>query len=201
MKLKRNLEVFWDWFRSAADALSRDPRDTAAVKELDRRVRLLDSQLEWELGPGETTKSCLTISPGRNPQMVALAKNVISEAPRLHGWEFNAIRRPKAWKRQFGIQRGDRLLMVDASDWRFVLLKYEDESVEIVLVNDVQSDEFTDAEMEEMAATFLESELGEQTLLDPLILYSLVDTVEPEWLNALRPVNELASALGQNRRI
>jgi hypothetical protein len=195
-KLARSSTEFWSWFRLTSEAIALNPHDSALLAELDFRVRRLGPKLSWEIGPGLSKPWQLVISPSLNPDLRELAKSIVAASPALRDWEFHSARQPKKWDFKFELEdskgRGPKEL--DASTWKFVLLKYPDGKNEILLRADGQT-KLTKKQRKLAATIVLESILGEEMLLDCVDDFQLVEKLEPRLSKMLRPIQRLRDAV------
>jgi hypothetical protein len=185
----KNINLFWTWFSAIADNLASNVEDNSLLTELDKKILKLDPRLSWEIGPGRTREWQLVISPNLDRELREVADAIIAEAPVLPRWQFYSSRRPKEWNYQFQLEIGGRLKNVDASNWKFVLLEYPDDTIEILLEGrDALSLE--DDQRWQAAAIVLESVLGEDALFGK-VDFELVDKLEPQYSPDARPIQEL----------
>ena len=173
--LAHSSSEFWSWFSLAAEAIALNPHDSALLAELDVRVRRLDPKLSWEIGPGLSKPWQLVISPSLNRDLRELAKSIVAASPALRYWEFHSARQPKKWAFKFELEdpKGHDPIELDASTWKFVLLKYLDGKNEILLKAKAQT-KLTKGQRRMAATIVLESILGEDTLLDCVDDFQLV---------------------------
>lgn len=185
-------EEFWNWFRDVAVLLAGNIENQGVLQELDRRVHGMDPRLSWEIGPGGIEPWQLVISPNLDRDLRATAREIISLAPVLHGWEFHSARRPKAWDYKLLMNRsGERPpLELDVSGWNFVVLRYPDSALEIMLEGEDLS-VIDDDERWQMAALVLESILGEELLLDKITEFELVDQIDPRFADQSKSIQQL----------
>ena len=192
----RSSTEFWSWFRLTSEAIALNPHDSALLAELDVRVRRLGPRLSWEIGPGLSKPWQLVISPNLNPDLRELTKSIVAAAPALRDWEFHSARQPKKWDFKFELEdpkeRGPKEL--DASTWKFVLLKYPDGKNEILLRADGQT-KLTKKQRKLAATIVLESILGEEMLLDCVDDFQLVEKLETRLSKMLRPIQRLRDAV------
>ncbi len=183
---------FWTWFESTAVSLRNNFQNALILEQLDARIRELDPSLSWEIGPGSNETCQFVISPNLDVSLREKAREIIDHAPVLAGWEFYSARRPKDWNYHVVIKRqeGKDQLALNASDWKFVLLKYPDGIHEVLLqANNLPS--LDDDERWQAAAVVLESILGEELLMDRIDEFQLVDQLEPRFEASKRPIREL----------
>jgi len=187
---------FWSWFLKTADSIASNPQDPAVLSELDGRLRRLDSRLSWEIGPGLSKRWQLVISPNLKRSLRKIAKTVVSAAPVLPDWEFHSARQPKNWQYKFELEnpKGNSSTELDASAWTFVLLKYPEGTNEILLkAENVIA--LTNQQRKLAATIVLESILGEDTLLDSVYDFQLVEELEPRFRKRQRPIRLLRDAV------
>ena len=190
------IKQFWDWFSSISERLASDFEDPEILAELDNRVKQLDSRLSWELGPGIRKTNQLVISPNLDSALLPVTRGIINESPILSAWEFHPARLPKKWDFLFFLQGEDKApVRLDATRWRYVLLQYSDSSREVILLAD-SLPQLNDDDKWQAAAIVLESELGEELLLEQLENFQLVESLEPELSRKTKPIQSLRSVVG-----
>lgn len=189
---KQKTDEFWTWFRSIAASLVANVENSPLLEELDVRIRELDSELSWEVGPGSCEPWQLVISPNLDRDLWPRAEEIISSAPVVEGWEFHSARRPKEWDYKLLMERPDgrEPVQLDASHWSFVLLRYPDGGLELLLQGDNLAS-LDDDERWQAAAITLESILGEEVLLDKISEFELVDQFEPRFEEERKPIQRL----------
>ena len=191
-KRASGIDEFWRWFCEVAAALETNVVPPALLKELDDRVRNLDPELSWEIGPGLSKPCQLVISPNLSRDLREEAREIVTRAPILPAWEFHAARQRKEW--QYKLKLGDDHLSIDASRWTFVLLRYPDGDHEVLLKGtDLPS--LSGDERRLAAAITLESILGEDLILDRVSQFELVYSLEPQFAEKERPIQSLREAL------
>jgi hypothetical protein len=193
---KQKIDEFWTWFRSIAASLAANVENSSLLEELDLRMRKLDSELSWEIGPGSCEPWQLVISPNLDRDLRPRAEEIISSAPVVEGWEFHSARRPKKWDYKLVMERPDgrEPVQLDASHWSFVLLRYPDGRQDLLL----QGDNLASLDHDERwqaAAITLESILGEEVLLEKISEFELVDQFEPRFAQKRKPIQELRQAI------
>jgi hypothetical protein len=90
----------------------------------------------------------LVISPSLNPDLREMAKSIVAASPALRDWEFHSARQPKKWDFKFELEnpKGRGPIELEASIWKFVLLKYPDGTNEILLKAEAQNEVDEEAE-------------------------------------------------------
>lgn len=124
---------FWTWFCAVAADLAKDFENDPLLTELDARVSAM-GDISWEIGPGAEKECALTLSPDGSHDWFTLTQRAVAMAPELPAWEFHSARQKKEWKLQFSMAVADgRVVNVDARPWRYVLLRFPDGSLEIII--------------------------------------------------------------------
>jgi hypothetical protein len=194
----KKIDEFWNWFIGIAETLATNIENISLTKELDDRMRNLDSELSWELGPGISKPWQLVISPGLKRNLRERARGIVSCAPSVTAWEFYSAKPPKTWDYILELENAEGgRVRLDASNWTFVLLRYPDGTHEILLKgSDLPA--LTEDERWQAAAITLESILGEDLILDRINEFELVDKIESRFAKRQRPIQELRQAITSN---
>jgi hypothetical protein len=150
---------FLSWFHQNASHLSVASGTSEIVRELSSRLDSLNIG-NWEIGPLDEkgSTSFLALSQVIEDHPGASNRATILEAEAPEGWRFLPGKPPKFWSRK--IQWGNPPVLMDASDWRFLIYTYDDGMMELVLCSDIP-DVVDPAERQRLVVTVLESELGE----------------------------------------
>jgi hypothetical protein len=161
---------FWEWFAKHSDKLQSNNYDIDLLKQLDETIS--NWNLGWEIGPGVTKQSSLTISPNSNKELLNRTNEIINRAPNLENWEFYSCKQPKEnWHKASLI---DKKIEVDAIDWTYVLLKYPDNQIEILL--QAANLKELDTETKELAVDLvLTNLLGEELKMQKIDFIEIVD--------------------------
>ena len=155
---------FWAWFVTIAPRLETDFEHPILLAELDERVSML-GDVGWEIGPGRTCENALTISPDGDPEMLRVTKAIVSASPRVPAWEFHAARQPRTPNLTFTLDAPAGLpRVIDASGWRYALLRYPDGMVEILLEQQNLAD-LREEDRYTAAVLFIDGTVGEETRL------------------------------------
>jgi len=139
---KKLVAAFWKWFkafrREVENAYSSG--DTSWLdSELTNRVRAIEPNLNWEIGPYFDPEFTLVISPSIR-QNIGLAKAIIHTAPQIAGWHFLAAKPPKRMTRLVAELpfRSDAEICGD--EWCYRLTSYNNgEFFDIEIFTDVPS--------------------------------------------------------------
>jgi hypothetical protein len=166
---------FWIWFAKNSNNLQSDGYDQNILNELNNFISNWD--LGWEIGPGLSKENSLTISPNGNKDLLDKTNGIINKAPKLDNWEFYST---KQSKENWHLARlVDTDFEIDASNWKYVLLKYEDGKVEVLIKADELS--HLDKETKELAADLiLTNLLGEELKIQTIDFIDVVDEFDDE---------------------
>jgi len=187
---------FWYWFHVNAGSIVSEIEKGARLDELDRKVNNLAPDLSWEVGPGIDKQWQLVISPNLNRSLRKTACMIVAGSPELDEWEFHSARQKKDWdyRVEIEIDKIDTPLSIDAKSWRFVLLRYPDGVQEILIeANGIPKVEKEDRRL--ICEVVLESLLGEETLLNSVDEFELVDKFESQLEAQARSIRDLYSAV------
>ena len=172
---------FWDWFSRNCSNFGTNHENAHLSEELDAQVKRLGS-FSWEIGPGKIKDHLLVISPSGDMAMLQETKTIIDNAIPCDGWEYYYAKQPKQWDLRFYFMtgRGTRL-EVDASQWEYVLLMYEDGMFTIIIkASDLQhlddNDKLTAAEI------VLDGVLGEELRLQSFCEIDVVGEFDSEYV-------------------
>lgn len=188
------IHEFWAWFQTNAQELGRDFHNSALLAELDTRLACI-GVAGWELGPGSATRYALAISPDGNRDQLPLTKRIVALSPTVPHWVFLAARPARPSPFLFTLQRnGQNDLAVDASEWRYVLYRFPDGLMDIVL----EQARLQDVSEEEryMAATImLDALMGEAERLTRFREIEPVATLDTQLSGRSSPVSTLLQHL------
>jgi hypothetical protein len=166
---------FWSWFSKNSNSLQSDSYDQNILDELDNIISNWD--LGWEIGPGLSKENSLTISPNGNKNLLDITNGIIDKAPMLDNWDFYSTKQSKENWHLARLVGTD--FEIDASNWKYVLLKYEDGKVEILIKADTLSD--LDKETKELAVDLiLTNLLGEKLKIQKIDFINVVDEFDSE---------------------
>ncbi|MBS1755483.1 MAG: hypothetical protein JST34_15695 [Bacteroidetes bacterium] len=172
---EKDILNFWSWFTENSNNLQSDSYEKILLDKLDKTI--CNWGLVWEVGPGLLKENSLTISPNGDKELLGKTNNIIDKAPQLDNWEFFDSKQPKEnWRLATLVDTG---LQIDASDWTYVLLKHEDEKIEILLKADSLSN--LDIETKELAVDLiLTNLLGEKLKIEKIDFVDIVENFDNE---------------------
>jgi hypothetical protein len=166
---------FWSWFAKKSNSLQSDNYDQNILHELDKIIS--NWHLGWEIGPGLSKENSLTISPNGDKNLLDKTNGIINKAPRLDNWEFYSAKQAK--ENWYLARLVDTDFEIDASSWTYVLLKYEDEKIEILLKADTLAN--LDKKTKELAADLiLTNLLGEKLKIQKIDFIDVVEKFDDE---------------------
>lgn len=177
--MNSDIAVFWSWFAEHASRFGDKFQNRPLLDELDGRVSAL-GPVGWEVGPGfhHPEGNALAISPRGNAELLPLTRTIVAQAPDCPGWEFHAALPPKVWKRTFVLEdSGGPDIRVDASAWRYLLLRFPDGIVDIVLKG-VGIETWSEEVRASAATVLVMGELGEELFLTRVHVAELVSAFE-----------------------
>ena len=171
----KDILKFWNWFIENNDKLESDSYDSAILQELDKTIS--HWHLNWEIGPGQSKENSLTISPKANPTLLQLTEQIISKAPTVDKWEFFSTKQPKENWHLLELNQGN--ISVDASEWEYVLLKYKEGKIEVLVKADnlVEYDKGTKELIVEIVLINL---LGERMFIKRVDYFDVVEDFDSD---------------------
>lgn len=130
---KIDINMFWDWFSKNCIDLGENFDNEKVLTELDDKLMDLGG-FAWEIGPGTRCENQLVISPGGDLNLLPITKEIVSYAKIIPGWEFHYAKPPKEWDFLFDYEKDNgEVINIDASNWQYVLLRYEDGGFEVII--------------------------------------------------------------------
>lgn len=191
---KLDIDMFWDWFSKHYLDFGENFDNEKILTELDDKLRDL-SVFSWEIGPGTGADNQLVISSGGDLDLLPITKKIVSYAKSIAGWEFYYAKPPKEWDLIFDFEKdnGD-VINIDASNWQYVLLRYEDGGFEII----IQADDLDGlSEVDELIASeiLLDGILGEEIRMLHISNIEVVKNFDSEHVNKSNDIKHLNSHL------
>jgi len=186
----KNINNFWTWFSDNYKAIGQDFDNEELLNELNDRVNKL-GEFAWEIGPGINSVNQLVISPGGDLDLLPYTKKIVSYAKDVPDWEFHYAKPPKQWELIFEFTKNDgSQIEINASQWEYVLLKYDDGMFEIIIQTyDLQQldkdDKLTAAEI------LLDGILGEEKRMIYICCIDVVEEFEHQYRNKKSDIREL----------
>ncbi len=188
------VKQFWNWFSENCQDFGADFDNTNLLESLDRWVTQL-GDFSWEVRPGKVKDNALIISPNGDDDLLQDTKLIVNSAKTCEGWEYYYAKPPmeKEWDLTFSIETNEKEIVdIDASQWEYVLLEYEDGMFEIIVkASDLQqldeSDEQTAVEI------LLDGILGEETRMRTICGVDVVEEFEEHYQDKAGTIRNLSS--------
>jgi len=174
------INKFWSWFLSNCNDFGENFDNERLLDALDNQILSL-GDFAWEIGPGMNKLNQLVISPGGDLNLLPSTKKIISYAINLPNWEFFYLKPPKHWNLIFEFEDENGILIgIDAREWKYLLLKYDDGMFEIVLqTNDLLK--FNEDDRHIASKILLDGILGEEARMMFMNKVSVVGEFEERY--------------------
>jgi len=174
------INKFWSWFLSIYNDLGENFENERLLHALDKQILSL-GDFAWEIGPGINKLNQLVISPGGDLDLLPSTKKIISYAINLPDWEFFYVKPPKQWNLMFEFEDENGILIdIDATEWKYLLLKYDDEMFEIVIqTHDLLK--FNEDDQHNASEILLDGILGEEARMMFISNVSVVGEFEERY--------------------
>lgn len=191
------IKEFWNWFAHNCNSLEENYENTELLDQLDQWIYKL-GDFSWEIGPGINAANALTISPNGDKNLLQSTKTIITYAKKCSGWEFYYAVPPKNWNLIFDFETKDNYpVEINAQEWEYVLLKYEDDMFEIIIkatnLNELRDDDKIIA-----AEILLDGVIGEEQRIQDICAIEVVNDFDKEYrerksniTNLIKHLNEL----------
>src|SRR5215475_7133011 len=127
--LDSQIDDFWKWFIRESKNFNSTSSNSKFLSTIDSTISSWG--LGWEVGPGFEKEDSFTISPNGTQSLVELTNRIIERAPVLEKWEFYSWKQAKDNWNSIRIFNG--MYEFNANDWKYVLLKYPDDKIEILI--------------------------------------------------------------------
>ena len=164
---------FWNWFEKNSDKLQSDKYAKSLLKKLDETIS--SWKLCWEIGSGFIKPNSLAISPNGDKELIERTNKIIAGAPQLDSWEFYSFKQRKDnWDKA---KLMDSDVKINAEDWTYILLKYQDNVTEILIKADNLKGLST--ETKEIAVDLvLTNLLGEELKIKTIDFIDIIDVFD-----------------------
>ena len=187
------LAEFWNWFVSVANDFGEKFENERLLRELDQKVGEL-GDFGWEVGPGVSNpkNNALVLTPCGHKDLLVVTKFVVENAPNCPGWEFFYSKPPKKWKRRFIMhdEEGSEI-EIDASNWRYVMLKYPDGMFDMI-IKAPELWQYSENSRQTAAAILIDGEIGEEKRLNWIETIEVVKEFEDNLRQKNNSINVLA---------
>ncbi|WP_416878460.1 hypothetical protein [Litorimonas sp.] len=186
---------FWEWFKENNGALVPDKISDDLQKSVDVWMSKLNIPA-WEIGPftEKPPLSFFAFSPSGDIETFEMSKSITAAAPEIEGWIFLAAKPPKKWNRKFLWSRNE--IEIDASNWKFLIYKYDDGLSDIVLIDDVLPNMKLE-EKKRIVDFVVESEIGEIGMLTKVYSTDIDTNIDKELRLSATPLTEIKDVLNE----
>lgn len=183
MSIDNKIQAFWNWFveneAALLVAIEEESETNHFVGSLDNLI--LDiGKFSWEIGPSNNGRWSLIISPNGDKDLLHTSQKIMGNSPQLNKWDFHHSKPPKQWEKQFTVY--DDLMNIheiDASNWNYVALKYDDQMVDLIV--EANNIPHLDKSTAKTAADILvEGELGEESKINKIATIEVVPVLDLE---------------------
>lgn len=192
--------AFWKWFKTFCREVegAYSAGDTNWLNsELTKRIRSIEPNLNWEIGPYADPEFTLVISPSIR-ENIELAKEVIRAAPQMSGWHFLAAKPPKRMTRLVMTLPFRPNVQICGDEWVYRLTSYNNgEFFDIEVFTDAPSSMLQD-DLLVLSHCLIEALVGEFVYLDRIgsvTVYRPTDSRSLENTTSLRLLNEHLTGL------
>jgi hypothetical protein len=188
------IRQFWEWFSQNCHDFGVSFDNTILLSELDDWISRLGN-FSWEIGPGKTKENALVISPNGDIELLQETKEIVKSARDCNGWEYYYAKPPKEWELIFDFETTDETMIeVNASEWQYCLIKYEDGMFEIIIratdLNGLHdTDKLTAAEIT------LDGVLGEELRMQTICEIDVVEEFEETYQKKASNIKNLPDHL------
>jgi hypothetical protein len=187
---KSEIKKFWNWFSLNCQDFGKDFSNAELISELDKKVVHLGG-FSWEIGPGIKKENALVISPNGDSDLLPVTKEIIANAMQCEDWEYYYAKPPKQWSFIFDFTSVDgQELQINASEWEYVLLKYEDGALSIIIKN-TQLSRLDEIDQLTAAEIVLDGALGEETRIEKIVDIEIVNEFDKSYANKASNIKNL----------
>lgn len=185
------IKEFWSWFEEIYSEFEEQLDNSLLISYLDDKVCSL-GDFTWELGPGQMKKYQLVISPGGDIEKFSLTEYIVSFAPEIADWEFYAAKQKK--EDGFIFYYGANEFKIDANEWTYYLLKFNDEFFDIVIIAD-NILIFDELNQQAIVEILLDNILGEKMRILSFEYIDVNHKVKNEYLSKASNIKNLENHL------
>jgi hypothetical protein len=192
--------AFWKWFKTFRREIEAaySARDTAWLdSEFTKRVRAIEPNLNWEIGPYFDPEFALIISPSIR-ENIELAKKITCAAPQIAGWHFLPAKPPKQMIRLVMALPFRSDAEVCGDEWSYRLTSYnKGEFFDIEIFTDAPSSMLQE-DLTVLTHCLIEALIGEFVYLEKIgavTVYRPTDSRSRENTTSLRYLNEHLTGL------
>ncbi|MCB9614851.1 MAG: hypothetical protein H6721_04930 [Sandaracinus sp.] len=170
---------FWSWFVAALPTLEAAYREddvAALAREVEAGLRSSGVGGRWEIGPLDEA-TCFFAFGAPDGERLARNRALVAGAPEVPGWVFLAAKPPRRWQRRtLEVRSSVGLREVDFDPWRFSASRTNRGWV--VRVLPVGAEGWSFHELDGLAWTLLDAELGEERVIETVSDVVVVDSLD-----------------------
>jgi hypothetical protein len=126
---------FWSWFIHNKQLFEEPEISDKAIELIDQQINRL-GDFTWEIGPGIIKSLSLTISPGGDRNLLAITREIVSQAPIIDNWEFYYAKPVKEWDNYFDVIIDEKKIGIDISNWEYILFRNDNGNYDIQIKPD-----------------------------------------------------------------
>ena len=195
---RERIGEFWRWFASVQDKLAA-LLEKGVTEEIARMVAAkmneLTNEVGWEVGPGAERPYSFSIALNGSLENLAVAEEIVKEAPVLPNWEIYAGRPPKNWDGRIRLRnKQGQVVTLDSSGWRYILAGYDGNSFfDIAIIADWPIMDL--AAKKQAASLAIQAVLGEVTMLKRFDRVKVVVSPSPDQLARSSSISDLKNHL------
>lgn len=187
----QDIENFWNWFYNNCQKFGKRFENTMLLRELDTHIQKL-GDFSWEVGPGIHEDNALTISPNGDIDLLKETRQIIKQARNCTGWEYYYAKPPKTWNLAFSLQTDTKKnIEINASEWKYVLLRYDDGLFEII-IKAPELSQFSWEDKMIAVEIVLDGIIGEEDRMLLIDGIDVVDEFEDEFKSKASDIKHLA---------
>lgn len=193
--LSQRSRAFWEWFVAEEETirgLFSEDADLNLTRVLSRRVSMLSNGLGWEIGPGREKENQFVISPNRDKDRLQVTRRIVQMAPSLPTWEFHPAKPRKDWDYRMEVRMKGKTILVSFRNWHYSLTGFSNNSFfDIDLFPDRFQKDIEETTYAKSAVLLVESEIGEELLIDRIDRINVCYRVPDELVGKLTPIYHL----------
>ena len=169
---------FYDWLVLIINDIAGDPD----VRHLSsRKLELINPDIRWEIGPGESTEYYFAFSPNLRAELLGLTNELAADAPKISGWEFLPAKpRKKLKRRRVKLKTAGKLHDVDYEKWEYFLTQFNNGEFFDVNIIPYGHENKDQSDLLYFSSLIVEFELGEELFIQAV---DRVNIVLPNELN------------------
>lgn len=187
---------FWKWFSNHYKSFGEHFENEELLDELNDEIALL-GDFAWEVGPGSHTENQFVVSPGGDPELLRLTQEIVAQAPDIPEWEFYNAKPPKQWDLIFDFEdENGATIEINASAWRYQLLKYADGTFEVIIETRDLAD-LNETDKITVSEILLDGILGEEVRMKYISYIEIIENLKEENLSKHNIMSNLASHFKQ----